>query len=153
MTVITFWLLARPEAQVAAAQRGLSETTVAWQCPNGHRFQRVGGHVAIPCESCDRKANVAVTYECPRDGRMEALARYERLPSGGGKLTEVSFRPGVWTGVDRTVHCPVCGVRLRPAGDDVLGRLNSPPNPPPTESATGGGSSPGAGTSEKEPGR
>jgi hypothetical protein len=149
VTVVTFWMLARPEEQITAAQRSLRETMVTWQCPNGHRFQREGGYVTIPCEACDRKANIAVTYECPRDGRLEALARYGRSPGGGGKLTEVSFRPGVWTSVDRTVHCPVCAIRLRPADEHVLDRLAASPAESPSDVEP----LPGAPAPENEPGR
>lgn len=149
VAVVTFWLLARPETQTAAAQRHLQEVVVTWQCANGHRFEREGSYVAIPCTSCDQKANVAVIYECPRDGRVEALVRYERTADGGGRLSAASFRPGVWTGVEREVRCPVCGVRLRPWRELSAERWDAGSPEP----GSGRASGTVGGATQREPGR
>jgi len=114
LVVLGLWWLTQADALPVTVQRQLSDFVVSWQCPEGHTFEHRGNHSRVACPVCGRKSNVAVTYECPRDGDMAALVRYRRDARGRERVSEVSFYRGVWASVLETIHCPRCGLVLSP---------------------------------------
>jgi len=114
VVILGLWWLTQADATPIAVQRRLSDFTLNWQCPEGHTFEHRGSYSRVPCPVCGRKSDVAVTYQCPRDGDKPALVRYRRDAHGRERVSEVSFYRGVWASVLETIHCPNCGLVLSP---------------------------------------
>ena len=115
--VVTWWMV-RPQDSVAPAlQRRVTGSQVTWRCPDGHSFKAKGSYQRISCPQCTRRADIAVTYRCPNHGTRDALIRIEQLNRNRERLSEVSFRYGVWRTVNDCVHCPDCGLNMSPQVD------------------------------------
>jgi len=99
-------------------QRRVTSMLMSWQCPQGHSFEHKGSTRRVECPECGRLADVAVTYLCPRDGERSALIRLTRDRDGREKVSEISFRRGVWRAVGRDVRCPQCGLTMVPKTPD-----------------------------------
>lgn len=112
--VVGLWLLTRPDPPHLARQRSITNVQVTWECPGGTTFVDQGALHGMPCPESHHRAEVRVTYVCPRHGEHNALVRYVRDADGRERVSEVSFRRGVWRTVGSYIGCPDCGARMRP---------------------------------------
>jgi hypothetical protein len=112
--VVGVWWLTRPTPTQFARQRSLTSVQVTWECPDGTTFVAQGGLHGMPCPDSDRRADVRVTYVCPRHGEHKALVRYVRDDDGRERVSQVSFHRGVWRNVGTYIACPDCGRRMQP---------------------------------------
>jgi len=130
IVVIGVWWMTRPAASRVAVQRSITSMQVTWQCPDGTTFEDRGSIIGKACPHGNRRADVRVTYVCPRHGDRAALVRYARSLNGQERVAEVSFRHGVWRPVGQYLRCPDCGARLIPKEADPFaaggGSLRSP---------------------------
>lgn len=116
--VVGFWWLTRPDPNTVAMQRRINSMTLSWRCPQGHTFEHQGSTHRVGCPECKRLADISVTYICPRHGERPALIRLTRDGDGRERVSEVSFRHGVWRTVARDIRCPQCGLKMTPKTPD-----------------------------------
>ena len=112
--VITWWMVRPQESVAPALQRRVTNSQVTWRCPDGHSFKAKGSYQRVPCPQCNRRADIAVTYLCPNHGTKDALIRIEQFNRNRERLSEVSFRYGVWRTVNEYLNCPDCGSNMSP---------------------------------------
>ena len=112
--VVGLWRLTRPDPPRLARQRSITNVQVTWECPDGTTFVDQGAFLGMPCPESNRRADVRVTFVCPGHGEHNALVRYERNADGQERVSQVSFRRGVWRSVGSYIRCPDCGARMRP---------------------------------------
>lgn len=114
IVVVTWWMVRPRERIIPALQRRVTDSMLSWRCPDGHAFQAKGSYQRMACPQCGRRADIAVTYLCPIHGDKPAVIRIERLDRSRERLSEVSFRRGVWRTVKEHVRCPDCGLSMTP---------------------------------------
>ncbi len=127
LMLLMLWFYLRPEAQIHAVQRSSRDVVVSWRCSAGHVFSRRGSYLQADCPvtGCGKKANILVTYSCPRHGAIVAEVKIVQIPGGGERVSAVSFSPRLWDHVDDRIVCPKCGSLLTPQKENPFPRSDA----------------------------
>jgi hypothetical protein len=116
-----YYLRHQPD-ETMARQRRATGRLMTWRCPGGHTFKAPGSYFPVACQECDRRAEMEVVYVCPIHGDLPALIRMDVDEDQRERLSEVSFRVGVWRTIRDENKCPDCGRNLTPKIDKPFGR-------------------------------
>jgi len=112
------WLWRDPP-QSPGHQRDLTETTVDWECTNGHQYQARGAYGIGRCPVCDAEAYLYIRYRCPEHGEIGALLWREKDPKGGSTIAGIRFEGRQWVLAPSRIVCPQCGRTLRTVRPDL----------------------------------